>query len=244
MRSKLDEIIGKRTIKEMLAIIEKKEGQKEEELTVDLEGRLIDLNPSDKGNTKTQDNWIAYFNDKNEIMVSMPDIYLAEKSGNQNLLDSLRKDFKDTWIVSSTRIKYTGNNARIIHYFNQGKLIKPIEHNIVVPDYYNNGNGTYLNAVPNVLECEAYLQALFETKDNISQIQNVLEKLSNYKADKTKLWTPSMDDRNKNVERVSGFGYGSGVFRVNGSGSLLGGSGRSRGVRISAAGAELENFRK
>jgi len=50
-----------------------------------LENRIIQLDslPADNGRRKKQDEWIDYFNDRNEVMASMPDIYLAGKSSNQ-----------------------------------------------------------------------------------------------------------------------------------------------------------------
>jgi hypothetical protein len=198
---------------------------------ISLEGRIItiDSSPADDNKVHTQDDWIKYFNDRNEIMVSMPDIYLAGKSNNKKLLHSLRKDFKDIWITSSTRIKYDDNqDARIIHNYNS-KLIKQVEHNVVIPEY----RPQYLENVLNTQEGLKYLQILFGTNDTAQQIKDTLQKLSNYSLDKTKVWSAALSDRS--IERASGFYCDDGVFHVNGD--LLCIDGRSRGVRISAAGA-------
>ena len=203
-----------------------KETFQEDNPAADLEGRLIELNPADKGSYKTQDGWIAYFNDKNKIMTSMPDLYMAGKSNNQNLLESLRKDFQDRWIVTSTRIKYENNtNARIIHNYGS-RLIAPIEHKIVIPEYEP-------ESLANVLctkEGLRYLQALFGTKDNASQIKETLQKLSGYQADKTKLWTPNQYNRKRCPVRAACLYYDVGEFRVDGNDDLSN-YGRSRGVR-------------
>ena len=47
-----------------------------------------------------QDFFIEYFNDKNVGMISMPDLYLAGKSGDEHLYRSLRLDMENTFIVT------------------------------------------------------------------------------------------------------------------------------------------------
>ena len=59
---------------------------------------------------KTQKDWINYFNSKNIKMISAPDIYKAAKKENKAIIESLKKDFKESWEVTSTRIIYNKNN--------------------------------------------------------------------------------------------------------------------------------------
>ena len=184
----------------------------------------LDEIAADNGSNKTQDQWTAYFNDKNEIMASMPDLYMAGKSNNQNLLESLRKDFQESWIVTSTRIKYEDKtNARIIHDYGS-RLIAPVEHKIIIPE---SGSGN-LAKVLGTSEGLIYAQTLFGTNDNASQIKDTLQKLSNYSLDKIKVWFAALLARP--VERAACLDYVDGDFRVGGYDDL-GGSGRSRGVR-------------
>ena len=208
---------------------------KGENSAADLEGRLIDLNPADDGSNKTQDEWIDYFNGRNEVIVSMPDIYRAGKSGNRALLDSLRKDFEERWIVTSTRVKYENNqDARIIHNYGS-RLVQPVEHKVVIPEY----RPQPLKAVLNTKEGLRYLQALLGTNDNAKEIKDTLHKLSNYTTSKTNIWSVALSDRP--AERASGFDYYGGGFRVYGY-DFLDYDGRSRGVRIGAASAPQKNL--
>ena len=168
--------------------------------TVDLESRIIDLNPADNDAIKTQDDWITYFNARNQIMVSTPDIYQAGKSGNQTLLNSLRKDFGNGWLLTSTTVKYTSDHqvAIIIHNYGSN-LVQPIEHNIVISEH----QPTHLANVLNNNEGLEYLQALFGTNDNAPQIRKTLHELSSYSLAKIKTWSTKLLERP--AERASGF---------------------------------------
>lgn len=196
---------------------------------ITLEGRIItiDSSPADADNTHVQDEWIKYFNDNKRIMVSMPDLYQVGKAGNKKLIENLRKDFTDSWEISSTRIIYNKNdlNAKIIHYFNSKETKPIISNQLFIPVYQE----ALLNDVLNTKEGLFYLQTLFGTKDNANQIKDTLHKLSNYSLDKTKVW--SAQDRFQYPARASGFDY-LGEFRVDGSLSLDD-DGRSRGVLVS-----------
>ena len=195
---------------------------------IDLDGRLIDLTPADNSSEKTQGDWIAYFNGQNKMMVSAPDIYLAGKSGNKRLLTSLRKDFKERWIVTSTRIKYDQNlDARIIHNYGSN-LVHPVEQQVIIPEY----QPKLLADVLNTPEGLRYLQVLFGTDDTAQGIKETLHKLSGYDLDKTKVWSVALSDRP--IERAAGFNYYIGNFHVIGD-IYIGDRGRSRGVGVSSA---------
>ena len=59
---------------------------------------------------KNQKDWIEYFNNKNMKMISAPDIYRVAKQENKTIIESLKKDFDESWEVTSTRIIYNKDN--------------------------------------------------------------------------------------------------------------------------------------
>ena len=197
----------------------------EDNLPVDLGSKIIDLNPADNGNLHSIDGWLNYFAVGKETMVSMPDIYLAGKSNNQALLNSLRKDFTESWIVTNTRIKYENDQNAIITHHLGSKLIPPVEYKIVVPEY----SATLLDGVLGTNEGLRFLQALFGTKDNAYWIGSTLHKLSYYSLDKIKFRSALLS--NRPIERVSGLQYSNG--RCNVYTDLVDRNfGRSRGMHI------------
>jgi hypothetical protein len=194
---------------------------------VDLEGRIVVLNPPDNGNSKTQDEWIDYFNERKEIMVSMADIYLAVKSGNQDMMDSLKRDFHTSGLITSTRIIYEDrDNARIIHYYG-GNVIKPLEYAVFIREY---GRTELTDILASKEGCE-YLQALFGTKDDAGKIKDTLYNLCDYPSDKINISIAVSRDISNCV--VSFIYYTEGEFNFgNGSHFCRGGS---RGMRIGTA---------
>lgn len=194
-----------------------------------LESRIIDLNLADKDLTKSPYDWITLFNARNEIMASMSDIYQAGKSNNQALLDSLRKDFRESVIVTSTLVKYVGHRqeATIIHNY-ESKLIQSVEYKLVIPVY----SLTLLTDVLDTNEGLKYLQALFNTNDNASQIKDTLQKLSDCPINKINAWTAPLSDRP--TERFAGFSQNCDQFYIEGYYNSMS-YGRSRTVRINTA---------
>ena len=187
---------------------------------------LIDAAPADNGSSRTQDDWIAYFNGRNELMVSMPDLYLAGKSNDQQLLDSLRKDCKESWIITDTKIIY-GNKtqAKIIHHYKSNK-VTPVEYKFIIPECRP---WTLEQALNNPAGL-GYLQVLFVTKDTPEQIKETLRRFSNYSLDKIRVWSAALSDRP--TERAAGFICSSSEFHVDGDNYILD-LGRSRGVKVS-----------
>ena len=45
----------------------------------------------------TQKEFVKHFNNKNHKMISALDIYTVAKKGNKTILESLKKDFKESW---------------------------------------------------------------------------------------------------------------------------------------------------
>lgn len=181
---------------------------------------------------------IRRFNELNKVMASMPDLYEAGKTASPEVLESLRKDFKETWIISSTRIHYEKSSleAVITHYFNS-TVTTPQPINLLVPFY----NGVKLDDVLETEEGLHYLQALFNTNDNAETIKKTLEKLSNKKSKDIKVWTPDQNNRKEYQDRAAGFNYYYYCqFLVYGDNCIFS-DGRSRGVLDNPLGGALEN---
>ncbi len=173
---------------------------------------------------KTQKEWVNYFNNKREKMISAPDIY---RITNKELIENISEDFKESWEITSTRIIYNKKNlkAKIIHDADSN-IVKPKEYKIKIPVL----NGNFKQDS----ETEKYLQALFDTKDNIDKILKVLKKFGK-EVKNIRLWTPDQDSRERKQVRsvdlcfddFDGFDVGGGWFG--------GDDGFSRGVIINSA---------
>ena len=146
---------------------------------------------------KTQEDWIEYFNSKNTKMISAPDIYKVAKKENKAIIESLKKDFEESWEVTSTRIIYNKDNlnAEIIHDA-ESNIVKPKKYKVKVP--------VLAGSFKQDSETEKYLQALFDTKDSIDKILKVLKKFGKDK--QLRFWTPSQRSRkDKQVRSVGLF---------------------------------------
>ena len=210
---------------------------------------ILDCHAAEKGDRRTQDEWIEYWNKSDRVMASMADYYqyFKQLKGNNDedkvktLLTSLREDFdhqeKGNWLISSTRLVYSKDNldARIIqHYgFARDELVKEAE--IKVPVY----RGTPVTQVVSEGEGLAYLQTLFGTEDEGEEIIQILEFVSDRNRDVIKVWTAAVEDaytRSQYPSRAAGFDYGNDIFHVGGDDGL-GSQGRSRGVIYPRSGA-------
>ena len=180
---------------------------------------------------KNQKDWIEYFNNpklvKSKVkMISAADIYLATKEADEKLLASLRNDINRSWIVTSTQIKYKENLETEITHDKDSKVVAQKTINAKVPVY----PGTKLTENE---ETEKYMQALFDTKDSLKEIITTLNKLGENKP--IYLWTPSQSYRNDNPIRAVWLFFVDSDFVVSGNDWVGGGSGLSRGVRVSSA---------
>ena len=146
---------------------------------------------------KTQKDWIDYFNDKGEKMISAPDIHKVAKQDNKAIIQSLKEDFEKSWESTSTRITYNKNNlkAEIVHDADSN-ITKPKKYKVKIPIL--NGN------FEENKETEKYLQTLFDTKDSIDKILKVLKKFGKDK--KLRLWTPDQSSR-KNKQPKDNLSY-------------------------------------
>ncbi len=192
----------------------------------------IDLSPADNGRNRTQKDWIAYFNELNQAMISGADLYNAGNLGSDKLLESLRKDFIDSWIVSSTHNSFDGNNLSAKVTQDYGSTVrKPAEIYVAeVPVYQG-------ESAVKVIEGKGldYARALFNTKDKPSKILDTLSKLSQKAPEDIAFWTPSQDSRKPYPERAVRFGDLDWRFHVSGCDDFGGDSGHSRGVLIKPA---------
>ena len=172
----------------------------------------------------TQEDFIKHFNSKGEKMISAADIYTAAKQENKGIIESLKQDFKDSYVITSTRIIYNKDNlnADIIHDANS-TIAKPKTLNQVKIPVLD-------GEVGHDVDIEAYLQSLFDTKDSINEIMRVLKRFDNER--KLYLWTPSQSSRaNKQVRCVSLCFSDLGRFDVFGDGWFIY-VGLSRGVIV------------
>lgn len=215
--------------------------------------RIITLDEAaaDNGSTKTQNQWIGYWNtiQDGRVFSSAPDLYQAfkqlkslqegspqERQQSQSLIDSLRQDFRQSWVVTSTRLIHQPNtlDTKIIHHFGNKdpSLIQQTE--LEVPEYL----GIRLANSLSDPKLEIYLQSLLDTKDNIEEITKTLEFISNKPRPNIKIWTPPLQinqylTRQQYPERAARFGIDAGGFRVVGGGLVDDDDGRSWGVRKS-----------
>ncbi|MCX6707171.1 MAG: hypothetical protein NT001_03445 [Candidatus Woesearchaeota archaeon] len=149
----------------------------------------ITIQPKPDNEYRTQDQWISFFNEKKQKMISAPDVYNLVQESSTEAIESLRTDFRDMWLVTSTRIIYSKDNlkATIIHDADS-IATKPKEYkNILIPEM----SGDFREDK----QTEAYLQALFGTKDNIKKILAALKEISG--KDTIRLWTPSQHSRSE-----------------------------------------------
>ena len=195
----------------------------------------IKLKPKSDDIHRTQEQAIAYHNDKKEVMLSMPHIFQLVKSNDIEAIESLRKDFKDYWLVTSTRIIYNKENlsAKIIHNADS-KVIKPIEIALkeipicwptYILDLLDNESG--LN----------YIRALInDKKATKEEIIELFTRLSGKKEKYIRFWTPDKSSRKSKQVRSVGLCFNDfDRFGVGGYGWFDDDSGFSRGVTIDSA---------
>ncbi len=187
------------------------------------------LNSNNMPVSQTQDKHVVQFNGLGEVMASLADYYKAGRSGDKVLIDSLRKDFSNGWIVGSDRIVYSGDSlgAKVIHYFGS-MVIEPVKVSVLIPDY---SGGKTLGIVLDDERGLAYVQALFNTTDDKADIKKTLSALSGRTSSGIKVWTPDQGRRKIKPDRAAFLVYDGGDF-FHIDGDRLSINGRSRGVRF------------
>ena len=188
---------------------------------------IIDPQAADNGARRTQEQWISYFNNAGKAMISAPNMYQAGKTASDEVLASLKSDFDASWLVTSTRISYSGDDlsGRVIH--NYGSIVvKPSQRDVkVIPVYDSMPLAQALRSDKGI----AYIHFLFDTSDEPKDIAGTLENLSKRGAERIALWTPNHGSRGSYNERAVGFYVDGGRFHVFGILHLVD-FGHSRGV--------------
>ena len=190
--------------------------------------------PSD-GTYRTQEQAIAYHNERKERMLSIPDVFQLVKENNAETIGSLRKNFDPRWLVTSTRIIYNSDNlsAKIIHNADS-TVAKQTEIEVKEIPYCN---PTYLRDLLNEEAGINYIRALIDNKKATKEeIINFFVALSGKKEKNIRFWTPSQSSRkSKQVRSVELFFVGFGRFVVVGGRWFGDSEGLSRGVVVDSA---------
>jgi len=183
---------------------------------------------------RTQEEWVNFFNKDKKRMVSMPDLFQLVKEDNTETIESLRKDFKDSWLVTSTRIIYDKDNlsAKIIHNANS-TVTKPTEITLKeIPVC----RPTYLKDLIDTEAGLSYIRALINNKATKEQITDFFVKLSGKKEKNIRFWTPSQSSRkDKQVRSVVLYFVGFDRFYGGGDFWFDDNDGFSRGVIVNSA---------
>lgn len=190
---------------------------------------IVDTFPAANGATRTQEKWIPYFNQKRKRMISAPDVYRIVQNGTPNLIQSVRNDFEEDWLVTSTRETYIPNtlDARITHNYGS-TVVRPTEKTVLVPVY----QGTPLDEVLKEKKGVAYLRVKLGTNDAPKKIRETLTALSGKPANLTSIWTPDQENRLSYQERAALFVFVFDGFRVGGDYCIVDRGGHSRGVSM------------
>lgn len=192
------------------------------------------ISPRPDDNYRTQEKWIRYFNKENKAMISMPDVFQIVKENNTEAIEALRKDFKEHWLVTSTRIIYDEDNisAKIIHDADS-TVRKPTEIKLKqIPVC----RPTYIKDILNNAAGLEYLRALVnQKKATKEQLTTFFEKISGKKEKNIRFWTPTQSSReDKEIRAVILCFCSFGRFFVDG-GWFDDDSGLSHGVTINPA---------
>ncbi len=239
--TKHDEIFKDLTIKELLGRIERGDDSSNQEFVTILDGMglKIDREAAENGATHFQPNWINYFNEKSKRMISLPDLYLAGKYGDEALLKSLRDDFRDSKVITSTRFELAKTHIWCFHNY-QSKYEKTKEIKLDVPVYFIGSRDSlddFLSKEHTLYKEQTdeefrmlFLQGLFDIKDDRKAIVQTLERLSSYPAKKIRISTPNNLERSMRKEMMGVMYYTTYSFNIDLE--YLGFIGRSRGVSL------------
>ena len=182
---------------------------------------LIDALPAEDSADKTQDQWIQYFNALKDgrVFASMPDYYQffkqlknsienGDKDVSQAVIQSLRRDFKNRWIDSSTRIQNGINPAnslegKIIHNYGCKDTSLVNEEIKEIPVYSSAGIAEVVQEQKGL----DFLRTYFGTNDDAEAIVKLMEFISGKERSEIKVWTAETDARNKPTDRVADICY-------------------------------------
>lgn len=171
----------------------------------------------------------ANYGNKHKITIaSMPDYYELGKNGSQRNIKDVQKDFKESIIISATRLIHSkdGLEGRIMHGYGS-KILTFVQKRLIIP-YFNYAN---LDEILDTEEGVLYAQALFSTNDVPKQIKKNIERLGNRDSKHIKFYTLSQEERAINPNRVAYFGCLGDELHVRGNYGFDG-YGRSREVKF------------
>ncbi len=174
-----------------------------------------------------QKEFVQHFNNEGLKFISAPDVYNVAKTNNKTLIRSLAKDFKDSYLVTSTQIKYNKKTLMVeITHDVDSIVVKPKNIKVKIPVLEGDFKEDSIT--------EKYLKALFNTKDSI---RTILKNLKKFDKDRIiRLWTPSQSSRSsKQIRSVDLCFDDFGRFDVNGYNWFGNDNGFSRGVIINSA---------
>ena len=177
---------------------------------------------------KTQKDWIVHYNNKGEKFFSAADAYRAAKEEKKAVMESVAKNCKDRWELTSTQINYKEDEyADIIHDAGSTIVNPKIIQNVKIPHY----DGVEAKQDETT---EKFLQALFNTEDRIDEILRVMKRYDPSR--RLFIWTPDKSLRASRPVRSVELSFGDfGRFDVYGDDWLDGWSGFSRGVKVKSA---------
>ena len=189
----------------------------------------MNIEPRPDDEYRTQEEWIQFFNNKKQRMISAPDVLKLMEENNLMAIESLKKDFKDQWLVTSTQIIYNAQDlsATIIQNA-ESTIVKPKEVKLKsVPVY----RGEKLKDVISTTEGLAFLRAIFDTNISADKLTQFLNSVSNKDLDKIKIWSPTQSSRKeKQIRSVDLCYVDFGRFYVCGNGWFGDYYGDSHGV--------------
>ncbi len=169
-------------------------------------------------------------------MIASYDVMDAPRHSPIATLDSLRKDFRDYWLATSTRNVLNRDNlsGRVVHNYGSKNPISVALDEIPVLE------GSFAPEVVKTRSGLLYVRALAnDASATADDLVGRLADLSQKDPKDIRIWTPSQASRKDVPERAVGFVYYRGRFHVDGYyGWVDGGDGRSRGVSVGAEGAK------
>jgi len=171
----------------------------------------LDKTAYDNGAYKTQDDWIATGKD----FASIADYYKAFKqiknvmeNGNAEqrknateLKNNLLSEWKSRWSVTSTRVKYNNNlEATVIQHYSSQDKNKVKEATIEIPIY----EGVKIEKVLKDKDKKGlkFMQTLLDTEDTAEMIMETLNYVTGKDIDRMYVYTPDMNSRKQNKERL------------------------------------------
>ena len=141
--------------------------------------------------TNCQEKWFSHFNAKGEKMVSTVDMLNIE-SKEKKLIESIREDFENDYVMSSTQVDYVNNT--VTHDANS----TVVKHTVIKLKEIPVCDPTYIKDLVASKPGLEYLRALCnDMKLSAEQIIKKFEDLSGKSAEEIRFWTLNADERKR-----------------------------------------------